>query len=64
MHYLKCSLCGHKFKLDESIPACEGCPLHKGCHLVRCPNCGYDNFPTPEILKKLKEKRMATNENK
>ena len=37
---MRCSLCGYEF--DPATLACHtGCPLGKHCHLICCPNCGY-----------------------
>ena len=38
---LTCTLCGHEF--DPTVhPACQSCPLQKGCTLVCCPKCGFE----------------------
>ena len=37
-----CPLCGYEY--DETALSCSsGCPLAavQGCHLICCPNCGY-----------------------
>jgi len=39
---MKCPLCGKEF--DATKTACANCPMHAGCDLIRCPNCGYE-FP-------------------
>ena len=39
-----CPLCGNKFK-KGSLTACQGCPLHGNCDLIKCPNCGYEFIP-------------------
>lgn len=37
---MKCSLCGYEF--DKDALACHAqCPLAQGCHIICCPNCGY-----------------------
>lgn len=37
---MKCALCGYEF--DRGNLACYGkCPLAAGCHIICCPNCGY-----------------------
>lgn len=36
-----CSLCGYRFDPAEAA-ACQACPLHQGCTLVRCPACGFE----------------------
>lgn len=48
---LSCTLCGHKFtEGDESV--CGQCPLHKGCQLTCCPNCGFSNIHFSENTKR------------
>jgi len=38
-----CSLCGHAFDPAQH-PSCSACPLHSGCSLACCPNCGTTNI--------------------
>ena len=51
---MKCSLCGSEF--DEANPnthaACQGCGFVKGCDLIKCPRCGFENTSEPKWLKK------------
>lgn len=35
-----CPLCGHHFAGDAGCPS--GCPMAKGCGMVKCPNCRYE----------------------
>jgi Fe2+ transport system protein FeoA len=35
-----CPLCGHSFN-PSAHGGCVSCPLHAGCRLVCCPNCGH-----------------------
>jgi len=37
-----CPLCGYKFEAT-GLRCTAGCPLAQlqGCHLICCPNCGY-----------------------
>lgn len=37
---IKCSMCGYGYDPDQHA-ACQNCPMHAGCNLVCCPNCGY-----------------------
>ena len=39
---MKCSLCSYEFQETEAEIACQGCPLAKDCHLIKCPNCNYE----------------------
>jgi hypothetical protein len=36
-------MCGSRFDTDQ-MRACETCPMHKGCALVCCPECGYSTI--------------------
>ncbi len=38
---LTCAMCGQRFDPAQAV-ACQGCPLQKGCQLVRCPACGFE----------------------
>lgn len=55
---MKCALCGYQF--DNAALACYGqCPLASGCHIICCPNCGYQTVDesrseTVNLLLKLK----------
>ncbi|MFH1650673.1 MAG: hypothetical protein ABID87_01000 [Chloroflexota bacterium] len=51
---MKCPLCGLEFNPDEAQAACASCPLARGCHLVRCPNCGYEIPRETGLVKLLK----------
>jgi hypothetical protein len=42
-NWMTCPMCGCLFDPDEHV-ACQSCPLHKNCHLVCCPNCGYNSI--------------------
>ncbi len=59
---MKCPLCGFEFEEEESAPGCNGCPLAKGCKLVRCPNCSYETPAQPSIISILQKLRRK-NEN-
>jgi predicted amidophosphoribosyltransferase len=39
---MRCPLCGHRFDAAHAGRACQGCPAAGACHMVRCPNCGYE----------------------
>ena len=58
---MKCPLCGNEFREEESKAACQGCPLAGACHMVRCPNCGYDMPPEPKLPKVFKAWRRKDN---
>jgi hypothetical protein len=50
---LVCGFCAREFLEDRGQPACRSCPLSTGCHLVRCPHCGYENPVLPGWLARL-----------
>ena len=39
---MKCAMCGCEFSCEQAATACAGCPLARGCKLIRCPKCGYE----------------------
>lgn len=47
---MKCGFCGYDFDPSEAESACGGCPLVKGCHLVRCPRCSYEMPPEAKLI--------------
>ena len=51
---MKCPLCGYQFLEEDSRTACDGCPLSKACHVVKCPNCGYKIPMEPRLIKAIK----------
>lgn len=54
---MKCALCGYVFDETKSESLCRGCPIAKGCKLVRCPNCGYETPPEDKWLKDMVKRR-------
>jgi len=42
-----CGMCGTRFTHGGQV--CSSCPLHAGCDLVKCPNCGFQ-FPRRSAL--------------
>jgi len=51
---MKCPLCGYEFQEADAEASCQGCPMAGGCHMVKCPNCGYDVLKEPKLIKALK----------
>jgi rubredoxin len=41
---ITCSICGYSFDPEQQQPSCTQCPLHNGCAMVCCPNCGVSNI--------------------
>jgi hypothetical protein len=52
---MTCGCCRKDFEEDRAQPACRACPLGAGCHLLRCPHCGFENPTVPPWLAKLKQ---------
>lgn len=42
-----CPLCAARF--SHGLLVCGACPLHAGCDIVKCPQCGYQ-FPRSSKL--------------
>lgn len=60
---MKCGFCGGEFNPKEAETACGSCPLVKGCHLVRCPRCGYEMPPEAKLitlLRNLKNSKLSS----
>ena len=60
---MKCGLCQYEFDPTAADIACKGCPLVAGCHLVRCPRCGYEMPPEAKLigwLRKLRDHRQSS----
>ena len=54
MAAMKCGMCGYEFDPEEAETSCGGCPLVKGCGLVRCPRCGYEMPPEAVLVRWVK----------
>ena len=52
---MTCGFCGYTFDPADAQESCEGCPLHRGCHLIRCPRCNYEMPPESKLLGWLKK---------
>jgi rubredoxin len=39
---MQCGFCGYEFNPEEAVESCRACPIASGCHLIRCPRCGYE----------------------
>ena len=37
---MNCALCGYEFDKD-GLNCHSKCPMSDGCHIICCPNCGY-----------------------
>jgi len=51
---MKCPLCGNEFQEETGRAACQGCPLAKTCHMIKCPNCNYEIPTEPRLIKAIK----------
>ncbi len=47
---MKCGFCGLEFQKTQAVQACSACPLTPGCHLIRCPRCGYEMPPESKLI--------------
>ena len=56
---MRCSFCGYEFDVSEAQASCESCPMAGGCHLVRCPRCGYEMPPEAKLVRWLRELRAS-----
>lgn len=54
---MKCALCGYYFEADEMME-CKGCPFTKGCNMIRCPNCGFEEPADAHLVNVLKQWRQ------
>ena len=43
---ITCPLCGTRYDQTDGATYHAGCPLQRTCHLLSCPNCGYE-VPAP-----------------
>lgn len=41
--WIACAVCGYHYDPAEN-PSCGTCPLHRGCSMSCCPNCGTSNI--------------------
>jgi len=58
---ITCPMCNTSFSEEESAACCTHCSLFGagGCHMLRCPRCGYE-LPPPARLPKLLAKLAKT----
>jgi hypothetical protein len=40
---ITCAVCGLTYNPAENT-SCSSCPLHSGCSMTCCPNCGGSNI--------------------
>jgi len=53
---LKCPFCGYIFDEKQAKKGCSGCPFGRFCHRIKCPNCGFEIVPLPELSAKEQKK--------
>ncbi len=58
---MKCALCGFEFE-EKNNQACKGCPIAGACHMIKCPNCGYEMPAETGLIKALKALRSNKND--
>jgi hypothetical protein len=44
----RCALCGARY--ERGVETCGGCPLHAGCAIECCPNCGYSSPKSSRLV--------------
>jgi tRNA(Ile2) C34 agmatinyltransferase TiaS len=54
---MKCGFCGYEFDPSDAQSSCGACPMAGGCHLVRCPRCGYEMPPEARLIRWLRTVR-------
>jgi hypothetical protein len=54
---MRCGFCGHEFDPSDAQSGCAACPMARGCHLVRCPRCGYEMPPESKLVGWLRKVR-------
>ena len=52
---MKCALCGNEFTEEEAAGSCRGCIMASGCHMLKCPNCGYEIPKEPGLIKLIRD---------
>lgn len=45
---LSCPICGGELK--EQVSGCAKCPMHGGCGMVCCENCGYETVAPKSVI--------------
>jgi hypothetical protein len=58
---MKCPLCGREFQESEANTACSGCLITRNCHIMKCPNCGYEIPEEPKLIKAFKAWKEGKN---
>lgn len=53
---MKCAFCGCIYEQHQARTACQGCGLFGGCHLVKCPRCGYEQPQEPALIQWWRER--------
>lgn len=58
-----CPVCGGE--LTDAVTRCSSCPLHGGCSMVCCGNCGYETVAPRstlvDLFKRLTRRRRNDN---
>jgi hypothetical protein len=56
---MKCGFCGYEFDPSAAQSSCGACPMAGGCHLIRCPRCGYEMPPESRLVGWLRKVRAS-----
>lgn len=52
---MKCTLCGFLFDEKNAKTACVKYCITKGCGLIKCPSCGFEQAPEPKWIRWLRK---------
>jgi hypothetical protein len=47
---IECGMCGHAFTREEGVACAHGCPMSRGCGMVTCPSCGYEQPAESKVV--------------
>lgn len=53
---MNCAHCRKDFTPNEAQKGCESCGLFGGCHLLKCPYCGYEQPREPGMVQWIRNK--------
>lgn len=54
---MNCPFCNFNLNVIDIKKVCESCFTIKGCTMIKCPNCGYETIPDPDLLRLIKKMR-------
>lgn len=54
---MRCPFCTYQFE-ETDAHGCKGCTMARTCHMIRCPNCGYEIPAEPKLIKAIRAWRQ------